>query len=126
MNKKVAKTDSKRLSILHKQLFGTWAVVPFVICMIASMCFSQWVTEYCVIRYSHGENAWNEGVRLIRSNSRELTDGSQLTVMEHSIRIIAIVLISLFAYVFWLFVLASLNMKLSKKKHCNTKEIWSL
>jgi hypothetical protein len=118
MNKRIANTDSKRMSTLHRPLFGTWAAVPFIICMIASMCFSHWVTEYCVIRYSHGDNAWNEGVRLIRSNSRELTDGSQLTVLEGGIRTAAIVLIFLFAYVFWFFVFASLSMKLSKNKHC--------
>ncbi len=99
----------KRMSEAHRHLAGTWAIVPFIMCMILSMYLSHRVTEYCVIHYSRGRDAWDEGIRLIRTNSRELTDGSQLTIPEYSIRIIAIVIFTMLAYAFWMLVLAYLK-----------------
>jgi len=80
--------------------------------MIPTVYLVQKITEFGAIYYGHGPDVWENGVRLVHLTARELSDGTQLTMAEHAIRIFAISLISLLAFAFWMFIFTYLNMKL--------------
>ena len=97
---------------VNKHFLHTWMVLLCVICMIPTLCLAQKITEFWAICYVHGHDAWDNGVRLIQSNKRELTDGSQLTVSAHMARVFALCFISCLGLAFWMLVLTYSNMKL--------------
>ena len=121
MNKGEGLKDSPKWMLAPKRfLFGTWAIVPFLICTIFTLNFSARIVDHWTIRYCYGQGTWDEGVRLIHLNSRELSNGSFITIPEHSVRVIAHLVISMLAFAFWMYLLTYLNMKLHNKKLRNS------
>lgn len=106
----------KWVLVVEKYLFGSWVLVPFLICGILSIYLIHRITEYYLICWSRGSDVWDRGVRLIYSTHRELTDGSLLTIPEYLIRMMAIILLSFFAFAFWTYFWAYLNKWLFSKK----------
>jgi hypothetical protein len=96
----------------NKYFLCKWMALLFVVCIVPTIYFSQKATEYGAISLARGHSVWEDGIRLVQFNKRQLTDGSQLTMTEHLVRLLVLCFISFRAVIFWVFVLTYLNMKL--------------
>ncbi len=124
MKEKYPRSDNKqpaeksRKSFFHswrtafnKYFLRKWVALLFIVFIVPTIYFSQKATEFGAISLARGHSVWADGTRLVQFNKRQLTDGSQLTMTEHLVRVLVLCYVSFRAILFWMFVLTYLNMK---------------
>jgi len=86
-------------------------ILVILLC-IPTMFISYKTSEYVVIRFIVGQDAWESQVRMVQPNRRELSDGSKLTIPENTVYITGLVFLSAIGFLFWTFLFTYINMKL--------------